>query len=157
MSAPPMTCSTDPFLPKRLHCFHTAGNMAGEGAVPLNVANDQLQEISDSVCAVTHPARTGKSVEKQVLGNVPSEGCPPTAPRKSQSPVEAAADSAKPEKEGSPKAGPDTLNSPAEVPAERQLSPEKALRAARMRDRFADTILKAHEKTSNKVRGVRNG
>lgn len=37
------------------------------------------------------------------------------------------------------------------APSERQVSPEKLYRAALLRSRFADTILKAREKTLEKV------
>lgn len=38
------------------------------------------------------------------------------------------------------------------APPERQVSPEKLYRAALLRSRFADTIIKAQEKTLEKVR-----
>lgn len=37
------------------------------------------------------------------------------------------------------------------APSERQVSPEKLYRAALLRSRFADTILKAREKTLDQV------
>eukprot|EP00246_Nothoceros_aenigmaticus_P013736 TRINITY_DN487_c0_g1_i1.p1 TRINITY_DN487_c0_g1~~TRINITY_DN487_c0_g1_i1.p1 ORF type:complete len:816 (-),score=184.17 TRINITY_DN487_c0_g1_i1:457-2643(-) len=125
------------------------------GAAPMDSAADQRQGAAGSVSAEAQPSKAGKSIEKLVSGTGPPEGCSPTGPGRSDSPGNAPMDSGKSanpvsEKHGSPKASSEMQGSPAEAPAERQLSPEKALRAARMRDRFADTILKAHEKTSNK-------
>ena len=41
--------------------------------------------------------------------------------------------------------------------SEKQVSPEKQIRAALLRSRFADTILKAHEKALDQVCVCENG
>lgn len=43
------------------------------------------------------------------------------------------------------------------APPERHVSPEKLYRAALLRNRFADTILKAQEKTLEKVADIASG